>query len=61
MNKVALIGGKIYSGDAIFEQKALLTSEGKIDGIVHDHEIPSDYEIFNGMVTARTFIRQSEV
>ena len=43
MNKIALIGGRIYTGESILEQKALLISEGKIVAIVNDHEVPSDY------------------
>ncbi|QRY58740.1 N-acetylglucosamine-6-phosphate deacetylase [Sphingobacterium siyangense] len=43
MNKIALIGGRIYTGESILEQKALLISEGKIVAIVSDQEVPADY------------------
>lgn len=43
MNKLALIGGKIYTGEAIVEEKALLINEGKIAAIVDKHDVPLDY------------------
>ncbi|UIR56082.1 N-acetylglucosamine-6-phosphate deacetylase [Sphingobacterium sp. SRCM116780] len=44
MNKIALIGGKIFSDYAVTENSALLLQDGIIVDTVNRENIPSDYE-----------------
>src|SRR5690606_13183523 len=47
MKKTALIGGKIYTGSEIMEQRALLLAEGKIVGIVDEQDLPEGYQLLD--------------
>ena len=44
MKKTALIGGRIYNGNEIIEDKALLLDGGVIVGTVDDKDIPAGYQ-----------------
>jgi len=45
MDRIALIGGKIYTGNMILEGKALLLDQGKVVATVDSNELPSGYHV----------------
>ena len=45
MKKIALTGGKIYTGTEVLEKKTLLLEGAKIVGTVNDKDIPADYHL----------------
>lgn len=54
----AFRNGKIFTGDKMAHQQALLIKDGRVEGIVNDQEIPSDYliEDLQGNVLTPAFI-----
>lgn len=50
MNKLALVGGRIFSDYNLIEDKTLLIENGEITGIVEPNQVPADFEqiVVNG-------------
>lgn len=47
MNRLALVGGRIFSDYDVIEHKALLVENGIILGITNPDEIPSDWDLLD--------------